>query len=358
MFASRFVVPLACAIVAFAAGAVLALAVDDDETRIERAAAVADVPVPAAVPLDGADADADPDDKVIELGPGARDVYQDVADTPERFDLGGGLRGRDETPVAEHEGPLATPNWPGCQTRILPTNWSNRVTSVRGIGLHYTAGGNRPGLSDMIGLTGFASSAAAGVSWHFLIDADGHCFYSVPVSKKAWTIGNLNSQTVNIEVVGTGSERTYPATTAGAAKLRRVVRRIAAVYGLPIQVGATNGACSITRPGIITHWMGGPCSGGHHDIRPYDIARVVRFIATAPCNARCKRIRRQRRVVEGRRRKHARLHERYGELGCRRRMHERRLREYTRPECRRRKRRGHSQHLGITRARKKLARLR
>jgi hypothetical protein len=112
-----------------------------------------------------------------------------------------------------------------------------------------------------------------------LIDAEGHCYFQVPLGKKAWTIGNLNSETVNIEVIGTGKERTYPAGTAGAEKLRSVVRELGRIYSIPLRLGATDGRCNVTRTGIITHWMGGVCSGGHIDIKPFSITRVVADIA-------------------------------------------------------------------------------
>jgi hypothetical protein len=48
----------------------------------------------------------------------------------------------------------------------------------------------------------------------------------------------------------------------------------------------------VTRTGIITHWMGGPCSGGHIDIRPYDIVKVIAEIqqlqAPRPVSAQTK----------------------------------------------------------------------
>lgn len=316
-------------------------------------------PAPAAVPttvaVDGPDKNAEPD-RPLELDQDARALYKRAAVAPESLDVGGGLRGRDSTPVAQHEGPLATPNFPGCDTRILPTNWSNRISTVKAVAVHYTAGGNLPGLSDMNGLTGFASGASAGVSWHFLIDAEGHCYYSVPLANKAWTIGNLNSETVNIEVVGRGNEPTYPAAPAGAAKLRQVVRRIAAIYHLPLQLGAVSN-CHVTRPGIVTHWMGGLCSGGHIDIKPYDIAAVVRAIATDPCDTSCQARRRQRAVVQGRDRKHKATHTQMSSLGCRRRIHSRPPGEYRRAECRALKRRDARQRRGEMRARRKLAQL-
>lgn len=247
-------------------------------------------PVPAAVGVDGPDKDAIPDTSIA-LDKEAREVVQDAATAPDKFDMAGDLRGSDATPVAVHEGPLATPNFQGCDTRILPTNWSNRVSTVKGIAVHYTAGPNLAGRSDMNGLTGFASSPTARVSWHFLIDAEGHCYYSVPLDKKAWTIGNLNSETVNIEVIGTGKEKTYPASSAGARKLRAVVRRLGRIYKIPMRLGATDGRCHVTRRGILTHWMGGPCSGGHVDIKPFDIKKVVAAIAKPSCDTRCHRTR-------------------------------------------------------------------
>jgi hypothetical protein len=278
---SRAAAILAALITMIAAGFGLGIAVDDNgDGQPDRYIVKVAPPalVTAAVGVDGPDRDAKPD-TALKLDRPAREIVQRVTANPAGFDFAGNLRGPDNTPVAENDGPLATPNFPGCTTRILPTNWSNRTASVRAIALHYTAGANAPGLADMNGLTGFASSPAAGVSWHFLIDAEGHCYYQVPLEKKAWAIASLNSQTVNIEVIGTGKEATYPASPAGAAKLRDVVRRIASIYKLPLRLGATDGHCNVTVTGIITHWMGGLCSGGHVDIKPFDITAVVRWIA-------------------------------------------------------------------------------
>jgi hypothetical protein len=234
--------------------------------------------VPAVVATDGADHDTKPDDPV-KIGPEAARVTQLVASNPAKYDMEPNVRGKDNTKVAHYDGPLATPHWPGCETHFLPTNWSERTSSVRALAEHYTAGLNLPGKADMNGLLAYASLRTAGVSWHFLIDAEGHCYYMVPVSKKAWTIGNLNSQTVNIETIGTGREGTFPAAPAGQFKLYVVSRRILKVFGLPAQLGAVNGSCGVTRPGIITHWMGGPCSGGHIDIKPYSIEALAANIA-------------------------------------------------------------------------------
>lgn len=288
-------------VVLAAFGVGLTVADDDGDGRPDRVVIEKRVKpaVPVAVGVDGPDKDSRPDD-VIVLDREAREVAQNAQGTPERFDMSGDLRGEDGTPVGQREGPLATPNVPGCRTRFLPTNFSNRVSTVKGFGVHYTAGLNRPGWSDMDGLTAFASSPSAGVSWHFLIDAEGHCYYSVPLDKKAWTIGNLNSQLVNVEVIGRGDEATFPAGTAGAKKLGRVARFVAKVYKFPVRLGAVSN-CQVTVSGIVTHWMGGACSGGHVDIKPYDIGQVVKAIAAGACDRKCARAR-------GLRSRHAETH--------------------------------------------------
>jgi hypothetical protein len=232
--------------------------------------------------VDGPDADRKADD-IVRAGGDARKVLDQAQKTPGTFDLGDNLRGDDPTKEGAVSGPLAAPEWPGCKTRFTPVNFSSRTASIRGFALHYTGGGNRPGWADMNGLAAYSASRAAGVSWHFLVDREGHCYYMVPTSKKAWTIGNLNSQTINVETIGNGKEASYGGT-AGFRKVAAIVRRAASIYHFPVRLGAVSG-CSITRPGVITHWMGGACAGGHIDIRPYDIARVVAQMGGKPVTA-------------------------------------------------------------------------
>jgi hypothetical protein len=224
--------------------------------------------------VDGPDPDRKPDD-IVKAGGGAAQVLDQAQSKP--LDFGGNLRGKDPTKEGTVSGPLASPEWPGCKTRFTPVNFSSRTAPIRGFALHFTASPNRPGWADMNGLAAFSSSRSAGVSWHFLVDREGHCYYMVPVSKKAWTIGNLNSQTINVETIGTGREPGYGGT-AGFRKVAAIVRRAASIYHFPVRLGAVSG-CNITRPGVITHWMGGACAGGHVDVRPYDIAGIVRQMA-------------------------------------------------------------------------------
>jgi hypothetical protein len=247
--------------------------------------------------VDGGDADRKRDD-TIELSEKAQDVAKDTEraeDTIDQDEPGAvavpqapgdrahpdvapdttkELRGKDAQPEGVLPQGGASQTVPGCSTRFVGS-YSARTRSVKAIGLHYTAGPNSAGLADMNGLTAYSNRNQ--VSWHFLIDREGHCYYSVPLSGKAWTIGNLNSETTNIEVVGRGNEGDY-AGTAGARKLAQVVRYIGRVQNIPMKLGATDGRCNVTRRGIITHWMGGGCSGGHHDVKPYSITGIIKQI--------------------------------------------------------------------------------
>jgi peptidoglycan hydrolase-like protein with peptidoglycan-binding domain len=231
----------------------------------------------ATVMIDGPDADTKHDD-ALPLTESAQDVREAAAAAPEKFDLGDNLRGHDPAPAGVLEGPLASQEWPGCKTAFVRSFSSRRGVKPVAFAVHFTAGGNVTGWADVDGLTAYSNNAANQVSWHFSIDREGHCAFNVPPSYKAWTISALNSQTINVEMVGRGTEPDL-GDGAGMARLAQVVGRVHQIYGIPIALGATDGNCHVTRPGIITHWMGGPCSGGHTDIKPYSITGVIAQIA-------------------------------------------------------------------------------
>lgn len=252
---------------------------------------------PQALPtirVDGADRDAKRDDG-LSLNEDAQDVLEEAREAPERFDLGGDLRGADSSPSGVLDGPLASQEWPGCTTAFVRSFSSRNGVVPTGLAYHYTAGANQPGTADLVGLTAYSNNPLNQVSWHFSIDREGNCFYNVPINHKAWTISALNSQTINIEVVGRGTDPDY-AGGEGMKKLAAVSRRISEVAGIPLRLGAVSD-CRVTRPGIITHWMGGPCSGGHIDIRPYDIAAVVARVAASQ-TIRCTNLRIEQRLSQ------------------------------------------------------------
>ncbi|MCA1571250.1 MAG: N-acetylmuramoyl-L-alanine amidase [Chloroflexi bacterium] len=264
---------------------------DDDAPRAPTPTADA----PAEVMVDGADADRKRDD-TLKVSPKAQEVFEET----ERAEDTGVPRGQahlDVAPVAKEElrgrdkkpaGVLpqggGSQTFPGCETRFV-RSWSARSQAVRAFGVHYTAGPNLPGKADMDGLTAYSNRNP--VSWHLLIDREGHCYYSVPLDAKAWTIGNLNSQTINVEMVGRGNEPDYGGS-AGRKKLAQVGRELAK-RGIPLTLGAVSN-CIVTERGWITHWMGGACSGGHVDIKPYSITALIAQMrqlgATSPLTKR------------------------------------------------------------------------
>lgn len=314
--------------------------------------------VPQAVAVDTT-GDADPD-KIVELDQEAREVAADLVESDDHdlaIEDGADLRGDDESgPVAVPRPPLAADSIDGCRTRFLTTNWSYRTVSqseVKWFPLHYTAGRDIPGSrSDVDGLTSYGNNPSARVSWHFNMDKDGNCDYNVPLRYKAWTFGDANSRSINVEVAGSG-EAPY-LRPAGYRKLRSIIRQVRKAYPqIRVRVGSVSG-CTSGRSGIVTHWQGGACSGGHTDIRPHDLGEVVSKLRVSG------EVRKQRKIVRARKAKHRKVHERYERRGCRyaKRMHKSKLRNLRREECRNPKVRGKRQHKGIRRAERRLRELR
>lgn len=277
---------------------------------------------PSVIAVDNADADAQPDNPVT-LTPKARDVAQTLAsgaatgtnDLMPKEHAGPPLSGKVTGPVAKLLPPFASDTVPGCRTRTLTANWSYRApgTRVEAFSLHYTAGPDVPNSrSEVDGLTAFGDNPSSAVSWALNLDKDGNCDYNVPYRYKAWTIAGLNSVTVNAEIAGRGDAPYL--RPAGYRELARIWVDFHRRYSyIPLALGATDGHCNITRPGIITHWMGGPCSGGHIDIKPLDIVAVIatlrKYVAAINCNAHCHQARRLRGI-------HRRTHQRFRKNDC------------------------------------------
>jgi hypothetical protein len=225
------------------------------------------------VAIDGPDADSKRDDKLM-LTPAALRVRRAAAAAPGRFDVGGDLRGSDTTRAGVLTGPLAAQEWPGCKTAFHNSFSSRGGRRPELIWFHFTAGPNIPGWADLDGLTAYSANPRNEVSWHFAIDREGHCVYNVPLRYKAWTEANANATGIGIEMVGRGSEADYGGRL-GRARLAAIVARIRLLYpNIKLRLGGV-ADCQPTRSGIVTHWMGGPCSGGHSDIRPYSIVDVI-----------------------------------------------------------------------------------
>lgn len=335
-----------------------------------------DDPPPAAAPIfPGVTFDKDnnvsPAEKVES---GARPLASSPA-VPELANVGPDIHedARDETPpgISRDEADDALVNPPGlrkpqpfrggaqtvrCDSHPV-RNWSYRASGVRvsQFVLHFTV--SPPG--SINGIRAMFDNPSSGASSHIGLELDGECQQWVDWAHKAWTAGAFNSASDQVEIVTNNLTRNewLAAPILRDAILARIIVERLKARGLPPTLVDPEGCTP--RAGVTDHNRL-ECGNNHWDVGPgfpWDklMAQVRQLYKHgAVCDRKCAAKRKQKNVVDGRIRKHAELHERYTAAGCRRNMHERRLREYTRPECKALKRKGHSQHLGVTRAKRKL----
>lgn len=167
---------------------------------------------------------------------------------------------------------------PGCRTMFIHSFSTRHGVRPTQFWLHYTVSPNVKGWGDVLSIVHFFTTVEA--SSHFVIDREGNCAYIVPIEQKAWTQMAANAFGINFEIIDTGHEKTY-LDPAGYAKLSSVLHYLSRLTGIPLRRGAVSG-CVPTRSGIVTHWMGGLCSGGHVDLKPFDIDDEIRKLAVAP----------------------------------------------------------------------------
>lgn len=158
----------------------------------------------------------------------------------------------------------------GCETDFTTHNFNTRGgTPIREIGIHYTV--SRAGSGPVI--VAMWKNPATKASSNLVIDADGRCWYVVPLNLKSWTEVAGNPFTASIEFVAYGDEGKL--TAAEVAKGGQVIAQIAARYKIPLQLGDVTG-CQPVEPGVVDHAMYGGCGGGHHDLRPFYGSHVPR----------------------------------------------------------------------------------
>jgi hypothetical protein len=172
---------------------------------------------------------------------------------------------------------------PGCKTAFVSNQSSRRGVRPTVQVLHYTVSPNRPGWSDVDAIIAFFNRSSSQASSHFIIDAEGNCAYIVPIEAKAWTQAGGNPWAVAYEIIATGKEPSYLGP-AGYAKLASVMRWVSARTGIPMRRGAISG-CSPSRAGAVEHRDGGTCWGGHHDIGPFELGRVLARVLPPPITA-------------------------------------------------------------------------
>lgn len=168
---------------------------------------------------------------------------------------------------------------PKVTVRVESPNQSERVGSTPPllIVLHSTESHNVPkSARDLEAIAGWFATPAAQVSAHVVVDGDGHSARCVPDRRKAWTCGQFNSASLNIEQVGfadygrLGWRRRW-------RELRETARWIARwskKYGIPIRLGAVDGP-SVARSGVVKHATLGLAGGGHTDPGEYPMRRVL-----------------------------------------------------------------------------------
>lgn len=178
--------------------------------------------------------------------------------------------------------PLATGGavigFKGCVTRILPANYSSRPgVRPRWFVLHYTVSRNVAGWGDVNAIIGLFSNPSRQASSNFVLDAEGHCAYIVPIEAKAWTQAGGNPWSISVEVIAYGNEANYLGP-AGYRQLKSIVDQVHRRTGIPLRGGSVAGGCVPGRPGLVQHKDFGLCGGGHVDITPFSSSAVIRAV--------------------------------------------------------------------------------
>lgn len=170
----------------------------------------------------------------------------------------------------------ASAGFKGCVTHFVRNQSSRNGVRPQILVYHYTVSHNVPGRGDVLSVEHLFDSSSAQASSNFIIDAEGNCDYIVPIEAKAWTQAAANPYSVSVEVVAYGNEATYLADP-GFRKLGEVSLQVSRRTGIPLTRGAVSG-CVPTKKGIIQHADLGICGGGHHDINPFSLSKVIRIV--------------------------------------------------------------------------------
>lgn len=172
----------------------------------------------------------------------------------------------------------ASAGFPGCVTRFVRNQSSRNGIRPQWQVLHYTVSRNVPGWSDVNAIVALFDRPSAQASSNFIIDAEGHCAYVVPVEAKSWTQAAANPFSVSYEIINSGSESALMGA-AGYARLKLVMTEVQRRTGIPRTAGGNQG-CVPTRKGVVQHADFGICGGGHHDINPFSKANVIRVVGS------------------------------------------------------------------------------
>ncbi len=201
----------------------------------------------------------------------------------------------------------ATASIDGCVTRFVRNQSSRNGVRPQHQTLHYTVSTNRPGWDDVWAIVNYFNGPS-GASSNFVIDAEGHCAYIVPIESKPWTQAAANPFAISYEIIAYGNEQVY-LEEAGYEKLRHVMQQVSARTGIPMRRGATSG-CTPTKTGIVQHYDYGICGGGHHDIRPFSVDQVIQIVASGGASSLLSRLTEPEQKIVRRRCAHWYKHQR------------------------------------------------
>jgi len=179
-------------------------------------------------------------------------------------------------PAAPAGGPtLASPSNPQCRTRLVRNSSSRNGAPVLLFVVHLT---DSPPSDEWTGVdanTAWFDTPAAQASSNYIMSRTGLCNYVVPETAKAWTQAAFNPWAISVEVTTNEQPATFM-TTAGDLALAKLIYGVTQRWHLPIRRGAVSqNGCRVTRTGIVQHADLGQCGGGHGDILPYSVSRVI-----------------------------------------------------------------------------------
>lgn len=158
---------------------------------------------------------------------------------------------------------------PHVDVKHLSPNHSNRNSGLSLIVVHATAGHNRPGITDLVGLGNYFGTTASQVSSHVCTDNEANSARFVADFLKAWHVAAYNSMSLGIEqmIPGDGTEITEDL-------YRETARWIAYwhnIHKLPITKAQLHSNGTVMRPGVIRHSELGVLGGGHADPGRFDL---------------------------------------------------------------------------------------
>jgi N-acetyl-anhydromuramyl-L-alanine amidase AmpD len=157
-------------------------------------------------------------------------------------------------------------------TRMSPFHSDRGGVRPTLIVVHATAGHNRPGIADLVGLGGWFCNPSAQVSSHVATDNEGNSARFVPDERKAWHCMAYNRMSLGIEQVapGDGTEITRDMYRETA----RWIAQWSKKYGIPIREAQVDNG-RILRSGVIRHSSLGALGGGHADPGRYDMHAML-----------------------------------------------------------------------------------